>query len=217
MLLRACGLDPEEWHDRDEPSIARLREMKQLRKPAEEMLRLGIEEDNVEAYRRAFHQLKGPAKQFAGCATFDEFATGEAGMAMLRFAALSLDEPSGSDGEGDEWARHETLADPDALEVDEAVLRRREAGNWVRLLIEDRPEWFDDIMVYFFSEVIGRGRSIHGEPGSPGMLQDPAFLRLVEADPALCMLEEGELAEQLYERAEAIIKQGLRHRAYPES
>ena len=34
MLLRACGLDPELWHDRDEPSIARLREMKQLSKPA---------------------------------------------------------------------------------------------------------------------------------------------------------------------------------------
>jgi hypothetical protein len=103
------------------------------------------------------------------------------------------------------------------LEVDEAVLRRREAGNWIQLLIGDRPELFDDIMVYFFGEVIGKGRSIHAGPGAPGMLRDPAFLRLVEADPALCMLEEGELAEQLYERAEAIISQGLRHRAYPES
>ena len=166
-LLRSCGLDPELWHDRDEPSIARLREMKQLRKPAEEMMRLGIEDDNVDAYRRAFNQLKGREKQLAGCATFDEFATTEHGMAMLRYASLSLDDLIATDGDGEEWARHETLADPD-VDVEEAVTRRRAAGQWAQMLIDDRPDWFDPLMAYFFREVIGNERTIHGGAGRSG-------------------------------------------------
>lgn len=216
MLLRACGLDPEAWHDRDEPSIARLREMKQLRKPAEELLRLGIEEDNVDAYRRAFNQLKGDAAQFAGCATFDEFATTEQGMAMLRYASLSLDDPIATDDEGEDWVRHETMTDPDAEDVEEGVIRRRAAGQWVEMLIEDRPEWFDPLMRYFFVQVIGEERPIHGGPGDPGVLRDPEFQRLVESYPELMVLDEGELAEQLCQRAEAIIKRGLRRHASPD-
>jgi len=215
-LLRSCGLDPEVWHDRDEPSIARLRDMKQLRKPAEEMMRLGIEDDNVDAYRRAFNQLKGGEKQFAGCATFDEFATTEHGMAMLRYASLSLDDVIGTDGEGEEWARHETLADPDAVDVEDAVTRRRAAGQWAQMLIDDRPDWFDPLMAYFFREVIGNERTIHGVPGDPGVLRDEEFKRLIESYPELNVLDEGELADQLCQRAEAIIKRGLRRQASPD-
>jgi hypothetical protein len=215
-LLRSCGLDPELWHDRDEPSIARLREMKQLRKPAEELMRLGIEDDNVDAYRRAFNQLKGREKQFAGCASFDEFATTEAGMAMLRYASLSLDDLIATDGDGEEWARHETLADPDAVDVEESVTRRRAAGQWAQMLIDDRPDWFDPLMAYFFREVIGNERTIHGEPGDPGVLRDEEFRMLLESYPELTVLDEGELAEQLCQRAEAIIKRGLRRQASPD-
>jgi hypothetical protein len=216
MLLRACGLDPELWHDRDEPSIARLREMKQLRRPAEELMRLGIEDDNVDAYRRAFNQLKGSAGQFAGCPSFDEFATTEHGMSMLRFASLSLDDPIGSDDEGDQWARHETLADPDAPDVEESVTRRRSAGQWARMLIDDRPDWFDPLMAYFFTEVIGNERPIHRGPGDRGVLNDPEFRRLIECYPELTVLDEAEMAEQLCQRAEAIIKRGLRRYASPD-
>lgn len=213
MLLRSCGLDPESWHDRDEPSIARLREMKQLRKPAEELMRLSIEDDNVDAYRRAFNELKGSNKQFAGCASFDEFATSEAGMAMLRYASLSLDEPIATDAEGEEWALHETLVDPDAEDVEEAVTRRRAAGQWVGMLIEHEPNWFDPVMRYFFSEVIGQGRPIHAGPDDPGVLRDAEFQRLIESNPELTVLDEGELAEQLCQKAEEIVKRGLRRHA----
>ncbi len=215
MLLRACGLDPELWHDRDEPSIARLREMKQLRRPAEELMRLGIEDDNIDAYRRAFHQLKGSASQFAGCTSFDEFATTEHGMGMLRYASLSLDDPIGSD-DGDEWARHETLADPDAPDVEETVTRRRAAGQWARMLIDDRPDWFDPLMACFFTEVIGNERPIHGDSGDRGVLRDAEFQRLIGSYPELTVLDEAELAEQLCQRAEAIIKRGLRRYASPD-
>ena len=96
MLLRGCGLNPMFWHDRDEPSIARLRDLKRLRQAADELLRLGIEASNVEAYRRCFNELKGGAKSFAGFFQFrDDFASDEAGLSMLRYAALSLDESLG--------------------------------------------------------------------------------------------------------------------------
>lgn len=213
MLLRACGLDPEIWHDRDEPSISRLRDMKQLRKPAEELMRLGIEDDNIDAYRRAFNDLKGREKQFAGCATFDDFATSEAGMGILRYASLSLDEPIATDDDGEEWARHETLADPDAEDVAETVTRRRAAGQWIELLIEDRPDWFDPLMTHFFTEVLGRGRSLHAAPGESGVLDDPEMRKLIDSYPELKALEEGALADELCQRAEAIIKRGLRRQA----
>ena len=213
MLLRACGLDPELWHDRDEPSIARLREMKQLRKPAEELMRTGIEDDNVAAYRRAFGELKGGEKEFAGCAGFDEFATSEAGMAMLRYASLSLDEPIATDDEGEEWARHETVADPDAEDVEESVIRRRAAGQWVELLIADRPDWFDPLMHHFFAQVLGQGRPLYAGPGDAGVINDPELRTLIDSYPELKVLDEGTLAEELCRRAEAIIKRGLRRHA----
>jgi hypothetical protein len=215
MLLRACGLDPETWHDRDEPSIARLREMKQLRKPAEELLRLGIEDDNLVAYRRVFDELKGSAKVFAGSPTFDHFATSEHGMTILRYASLSLDDPIAGADDGDEAARHELIADP-ASDLDEEVMERQQASAWIRLLIDDQPDLFDEVMTYFFAEVVGRGRSIHGVPGDPGVLRDPEMRRLIEADPALAVLDPGEVAPRLYERAETIVKQGLERHAYPE-
>jgi hypothetical protein len=213
MLLRACGLDPELWHDRDEPSIARLREMKQLRKPAEELMRTGIEDDNVAAYRRAFGELKGGAKEFAGCASFDEFATSEAGMAMLRYASLSLDEPIATDDEGEEWTRREMLADPDAEDVEESVIRRRAAGQWVELLIADRPDWFDPLMHHFFTQVLGQGRPLHAGPGDAGVINDPELRALIDSYPELKVLDAGALADELCRRAEAIIKRGLRRDA----
>jgi hypothetical protein len=213
MLLRACGLDPEVWHDRDEPSIGRLREMKQLRKPAEELMRTGIEDDNIGAYRRAFVDLQGREPQFAGCAGFDEFATSEAGMAMLRYASLSLDEPIATDDDGEEWARHETIADPDAEDVEESVMRRRAAGRWVELLLADRPDWFDPLMHHFFTQVLGQGRPLHPSPGDPGVLNDPELRALIDSYPELTVLDEGTLAEELCQRAEAIIKRGLRRHA----
>jgi hypothetical protein len=215
MLLRSCGLDPEHWHDRDEPSISRLRDMKQLRRAAEELIRLSVEDDTVHAYRRAFGDLKAGAKQFAGCAVFDDFATSEVGMAMLRYATLSLDEPLATDDEGDEWSRLEAIADPDAEAPDETVTRRRAAGQWAEMLIDDRADWFDPLMRHFFTEVLGQGRPIHGADGDPGVLGDAAFRTLLDSYPELRNLDEGELADELCQRAEVLIKRGLRQHAAP--
>ena len=56
-LLRSCGLDPERWHERETPSIAKLRDLKRLRRQAEDYLRQSIEDEQVRSYRRAFDDL----------------------------------------------------------------------------------------------------------------------------------------------------------------
>ena len=208
MLLRASGLDPDEWHDRDEPSIARLRELKQLRRPAEDLLRLQIETDVDAAYRRTFDELKGAAASLGGFASFDDFATSPVGQAILRHGVLSLDEPVAGGDEDDERARHETIAS-EAPPVDAAVAERHDAGAWTRRLLAAHPGWFDPVMAAFFTAVIGHGRPIHGADGEAGLLDDLAFRRLVRAEPSLRDLTPGELAEELYERAQAIIRRGL--------
>jgi len=213
MLLRSIGLDPEEWHDRDEPAIGRLRDLKRLRQKAEEMLRLTIEEQKVPAYRRAFEELQESAKVYGGYQDFDDFATSEVGLAMLRYPVLSLDDPIGGDDEGDDWMRSETLSDPDAEDSETVVTRKQTAGRWVELLINDRPKWFDPVMRAFFEKVIGGGRPIHAAPGEPGLLGDPSFRALVDADPDLKGLDDGDLAEELYQRADKLIKRGVRRRS----
>jgi hypothetical protein len=58
MLLRACGLRPWEWLERNEPSINELREMKWLRKAARALLNQGEEKTDHTAYRYAFDELR---------------------------------------------------------------------------------------------------------------------------------------------------------------
>ena len=216
MLLRASGLDPETWHDREEPSIARLRELKRLRKPAEERLRLGIEDDPVAAYRAAFEELKDDAKPFAGMGSFEEFLQSEVGMAVLRFGTASLDEPLGA-GDDEDVSRGDLLADEAAADPERGTLDRAQAADWVQRLIQDRPDLFDEAMVYFFSEVLGAGRPIHPAAGDPGVLRDAPFRQLIARNPALADLDEADLARELYGRAEAIIQAGLAERPYPEA
>lgn len=210
-LLRSTGLDPEHWYDREELAIGRLRDLRLLLRQAEESLRLGIEHDKTEAYRRAFISLQRNAKTYAGYADFDSFATSRIGLEMLRYPALSLDELIASD-DGD-WSLSESLSDPDAEDSEEIVTRQRTATKWVELLIADRPKWFSPAMRTFFVEVIAGGRPIYLAPNDPGLLGDAAFRQLVAADPELRGLEDGELAEELYRQAEKLIKRGVHRQA----
>ncbi len=211
MLLRGCGLNPMFWHDRDEPSIARLRDLKRLRQAADELLRLGIEASNVEAYRRCFNELKGGAKSFAGFSSFDDFASDEAGLSMLRYAALSLDESLGDDAGGDTMLRHEAIADPGAVDIEEDLAMREAGSQWVTDLINARPKMFNPVMRYFFEQVLGEGRPIYSGAGDDGVLDDAVFRKLLDEDPDFKDLDDDDRVEQLSKRAEALIKRGLKN------
>lgn len=210
MLLRGCGLNPMFWFDRDEPSIARLRDLKRMRQDADELLRLGIESSNVDAYRRTFDDLKAGAKTFGGFATFDDFTSDETGMSMLRYTSLSLDDAMGDDSEGESWLRHEAIADPNAVDIEEDLTMREAGSQWVTDLIEARPKMFDPVMRYFFEQVIGEGRPIYAGAGDPGVLLDPAFQQLLDDHPDFAGLDNDDRADQLSKRAEALIKRGLK-------
>lgn len=210
MLLRGCGLNPTYWHERDEPSISRLRELKRLRQDADELLRLGIESSNVDAYQRTFNELKGSAKSLGGFSSFDDFAGDEIGMLMLRHTALSIDESVGDDANGDSWLRHEAIADPNAVDVEEDLAMRDAGSRWVTDLIEARPKMFSPVMRYFFEQVIGEGRPIYAGGGDHGVLDDIAFRDLLDEDPDFAGLDDDDRAEQLAKRAEVLIKRGLK-------
>ena len=209
-LLRSCGLDPALWHDRDEPSIACLRDLKQLRRFGEEALRTGLADSRAAAYRVAFDDLKGQSPRFGGFAGFDAFAASEEGQTMLRQRAPSLDDllTGGDDDDGEGVGLAETIADPASLEAEDEAHRRLDAPGRIAALIDDNPDLFDPLMARFFREVIGRGRPLFGDPG---LLRDPAFRELVAADPACAPLEDdGALAEHLCRRADRLTALGLR-------
>ena len=212
-LLRSCGLDPERWHERDTPSIAKLRELKRLRHQAEDTLRQSIEDEAVRAYRRAFDDLAGSDGQLAGFDGFDDFATSEVGMAMLRYPIQSLDDAIGGDDDEDDRSRHDVLADEEAQDIEERFARQEAAGDWVTRLIEDRPQWFDPGMRYFFEQVLGKGRPLYPEEGDEGVLFDPDFLALIDGDEELAGQDEDALAAALYRRAQKLIKRGLNRQA----
>lgn len=211
MLLRGCGLNPMFWHDRDEPSISRLRDLKRLRQEADELLRLGIETSNSDAYQRCFNELKDGAKSFAGFTSFDEFAGDETGLSMLRHAALSLDDTMGDDANGDSWLRHEAIADTSAVDIEEDLSMREAGSQWVTDLINARPKMFSPIMQYFFEQVLGEGRPIYPGAGDEGVLNDQAFQALLDDDPEFSHLDEDDRADLLSKRAEALIKRGLKN------
>lgn len=212
-LLRSCGLDPERWHERETPSIAKLRDLKRLRRQAEDYLRQSIEDEAVRSYRRAFDDLAGEDGQIAGFDSFDDFATSEVGMTILRYPIQSLDDAIGGDDDGDDRSRHDLLADKDAEDIEERLARQEAAGDWVSRLIQDRPGWFDPGMRYFFEQVLGQGRPLYPEEGDEGVLFDPDFLALIAGDDELDEEDDEALAAALYRRAQKLIKRGLNRQA----
>ena len=174
-LLRSCGLDPERWHERDTPSIAKLRELKRLRHQAEDYLRQSIEDEAVRSYRRAFDDLVADGGQLAGFASFDDFATSEVGMAILRYPIQSLDDAIGGEDDDDDRSRHDVLADEDAEDIEESLARQEAAGDWVSRLITDRPGWFDPAMRYFFRASFGPRAASLSRRGGWGRSVRPGF------------------------------------------
>ena len=187
--------------------------MKRLRRQAEDYLRQSIEDEAVRSYRRAFDDLAGETGQLAGFTGFDEFATSEVGMAILRYPMQSLDDAVGGDDDEDDRSRHDLIADQDADDIEERLARQEAAGDWVGRLIADRPGWFDPAMRYFFEQVLARGRPLYPEEGDEGVLFDPDFLALIAGDDELAGQDDEALAAALYRRAQKLIKRGLNRQA----
>ena len=208
MLLRACGLAPSLWLERETPSIGDLRDMKQLRQQARGILQQGQAAANVEAFRRAFDRLKGDRRKLAGCATFDQLVATEHGMTLIGLPHLSLDQPFDSDDDDDPLVEHLPAVTEGSLA--EAVASRRDAQDWVEALIAARPDWFSPVMRWLFLALLRDGRPLFDGCGEQGVLGDAAFKQLIEQDEALASLSEEALAERLMADAKALADRGRR-------
>lgn len=198
MLLRSCGLNPEEWMERDEPSVSNLREMKKLRQVARSLLKEGKDSPNSvwEAYQKAFKSLQGTQKKFAGCQNFKEFVVSDYGMIMLSYPIPIY--PVSSEEEDENREGPEETNRPNNEENFEKKIINREH---MQRFTCAHPELFynNKVMLYFFIEILS------GHQPFPPLEMD--FKKLLDTDPRYAPLSEEERVKVLAEHAEEIMKQ----------
>ncbi len=188
MLLRSCGLNPSVWLERDQPSIARLRDMKQLQKHAQAALREGRDQDVATACEHAFLALKGAKKKFAGWTSFSDLVLDEAGAALVRLPQFSFDD---AEELGLVPAASESESDPLV------------AADHVESLIRLRPDLFDSSMAYFFRHAVALKRDM-GD-----LLLDPQFRTLLSDDPGYAGYKDDALVSALRGKAAHIVAEGV--------
>ena len=211
-VLDSAGLPPQTWLEKSDPSIAVLRDLKQLRADAYEQLGTGQATDLAAALRSAFDQRFAAAdrKKIAGCRNFGEFSATEYGMALLKYFELSLDQSAANESEGN-LLLHEAIPGADFEEdmVQSIFARLGDDFDWVRYLMDARPELFDDVTTLFFEQAIGLDRPLDGATADRPLLSDRNFRDLLKHHPRYKNMKHAELAEVLIEQANEIIDQGI--------
>lgn len=209
MLLRGCGLDPDDWYQRDEPSIAVLRDLRRLKQTARQLESAEAGMTWPIACRSAYERLAEPGKSFAGSRDFAELSRSEWGMTVLGGAMLSLDQPLG-DGEN---AGHlgDLLPDPGAEGDFAAAEARIDLIAWVERLDQRPNSPFTPALRLFFRDVLAQDKALFAPPSGayPGLLQHGELREALDADPVYAALDERARAERLYHDAERLIRRHL--------
>ena len=226
-LLRSCGLNPEDWMEREEPSIKVLREMKQLKRRAKERVQEKLRDRKnfllEDAYRQAFNQLQSEKKKseekqlepkFAGCHDFAEFAASEWGRIMLNYPTDYLNHTASDDDPDHEETLQDRLTAPDpesgyAQLGDEYNEEQdnKSAFNEIKeredrcKLVETCSKQFsnDPVLVYFFCNNWNLNKKF-----PPA---DPKFKELLETNPDYAPLSEQELLTVLDDKVVKILKE----------
>ena len=182
MLLRACGLDPEvlaRSRRALDPAPARDEAAAPAGRGADAARHRGRQHRCLSA-RLQPAQGRRRASSPAARASTTSRPPSRAG--MLRYASLSLDDPLGPDEDGDEWAQARDAGRsrrPGRGGVSDPAPGGRPVGA---LLIDDRPDWFDPLMAYFFR----RGdRQRAADPRRPGRSRGAARCQVSSADRIL--------------------------------
>jgi hypothetical protein len=196
--LRACGLNPEKWLEREYPSIQNLKDITKLRKHiTEHLAQKGG--DFMAVARQLFELLllQSNQKKFAGFPDFDTFSAEKVGREMLGLLPISLNQAQ------------DVLA-KDAGESPDNIAIRDEENQlfkaWIENLQDDYPKFFDPIMAYFFQEVLAKGIPVGGEVY--GLLEDKAFQQLLAKDRRYANLTKEKQADELVRQAIKIIEKG---------
>ena len=198
--LRACGLPPQDWLHRDEPSINQLKELKTLRERASQS-DAWQEGHNESAFRAAFTALQVQGKQTpGGFADFDDWLDSDVGQTMLWKRAVSLSEII--DGGGDiDIPDHN--ADPAEIVQSSSLM--------AEIMADAGPALAKDaVLTDFFREVLVGGRLFVG-PG--GLLENDSFQRRMAQFPEYARLASDQLGECLFYKARVLIANVLQETA----
>jgi hypothetical protein len=218
MLLRSCGLNPDNWMEREELSINELREMKRLRNWVKDNWVESKENHLESAYRNAFNQLQGEQKKFAGYPDFEEFAASEWGMIMLNYSAVYLNHSANDDDPDEEETLQDQLTIPDeesgyaqlgVREYNEeydkkSAFAQCDAREGRYQLVETYPNPFgnDPVLIYFFCEILSFNQNF-----PPA---DPEFNRLLKTNPKYAQLSDQELLTVLSDKVDKIIEECIK-------
>jgi hypothetical protein len=204
MLLRACGLDPEYWLNKEEPSIANLEDLRKLRQTAVKSANTTSYQYDVNLYYRCFQELQGDNRKFAGFRNFEEWSYSEIGSQFLqKFASFN---------------NVVYLNDNNDLECEEELIWQadldyeEEIKNTIEKLIISHPQLFNNpIMSYFFREGLARGEPLCGDGQVSGILEDEQFQQLIAADSRYAGLDKATLARKIYQQAKRLIEMGQKY------
>jgi hypothetical protein len=186
-LLRSCGLSPQEWGE--EISIGKLRELKKLKKMADNYLKLGTKKTLYTAYQQAFLTLQQDKGKIAGFVDFLDFAHSKVGVTLLQVEFV----PLFSDDEESENLCEKIVA-PEYNSV--------EMENGLEKLLVDYARSFSPLTAYFFKQALILQRPLQGENG---VLNDAGFLTLVAVYEDYVKLEPDQLADKLIQKIKVII------------
>lgn len=231
-LLRGCGLVPEDWLHRDEPSMDHLKDLAQLRKLAWSSPDW-LEGRREEAFAQAFAALRQLPKhngKVGGFASFEAWCASEEGDAMLHRGCTreisweyliagitegaSLDDPEGRDpfaprdsdtGASEDFPEERLASSAGGTQGDQGGLDSLLAApdTMAQTLEDAGPRLADNpVLQAFFRWVLVEGRQWMGRHG---LARQPAFQALLARDTRYAALSEKTLAVRLSVEASLLI------------
>lgn len=235
--LRACGLKPVDWLARDEPSNQQMKELAALRKQAaryEQEAGHSFREDATErAYRTAFEQCQQGKKKWGGFVSFEAWRLDPIGQAMLKDHHHAYIETARPDEEAmsgrsesaelefSEEAESEKLlpeldgslrfegTDSEPADEMSAIDDPFSTALFLSALKEVVARHSDDftpVLRYFIQDIFC---AFTEHQQRLNAMNDPAFRRLIDQNPAYQHLTHAELYDDLFDEVETFFAEKL--------
>lgn len=206
MLLRSCGLDPQQWLESEELSISNLRDMKQLKKLAESLLRSGTAKSALSAYRQAFMLLQGQQKKLAGSRNFNDFALSKHGSQLMNLFIM----PVATSVVGDSPPSPSNFdIVKDNTHLEDNVIVELDSRRRIRTFLTQNHHDIDAVMKTVFAEIIIGNRSLFHDINNDPLLHSSEFRKLLDSSPDYRGLDDTALMQKIYCSAEKIINTKL--------
>jgi len=190
-LLRSCGLPPEAWLTRKQPSLNKLEQLKVLRDKAK-ALDAWQSGHYEQAWRQAFAGLNVSQDSIGGFEDFCQWQNSDIGQAMLsrcQQTELSLEFLLENDGDNEGLGYEDSSVG--SYELHQALIQ--DAGDRLTQ---------DLVLEAFFREVLLKNRPVQDQGG---LFTDSAFIALVAADDDYAALDAATLADTLRLKTSSLI------------